>query len=414
MIYNTLKYNLKLEFTKFLNINPTEFHRLSRIFKQYYNIDQTDKINEARIFPIDIMYYFDFCEQANLQKILGNKIISRIINGKALLVFHFAHEGFHPGNEQFEYDPFKKSVVPQLIELGIPFSSIYFITGDLKTHQLYNETVENINFIGLDVFGDLVGNRTGRYINTDFFDDSLKFRLDKNKDFLYLNGCPRPGKCLLKYALEDESLLDNSLYSWLHRHKKPDHTLINHITSKYSVKYRNKTDNIFVSVNKINELDANIENISQLQDLFPKKFIQDTIINLVPETSQLEPMFFITEKTYKCMLFKQPFLLWANPFMLKYLRSLGYVSFSNIFDETYDVIDTKPRSTPEWTINNSLDTKIDCIIQNLKNFKERSIGKEKEVNGILDYNFNLLKYDNPSVTYNKLQLTPLIEKIESL
>lgn len=413
MIYNTSKYEIGSKGNNSLNNSTSDFYNLSTMFKNYYGINQTNYINSAKIFPVDIKYYHDFCNNVNLQSMLGPKIISRLTNRKAFLVFNHSHEGYHPGNENVDYDLFKKYVLPQIINLDIPLSSIYFITGDLKTHRIYNKTIEDMNFIGLDIFGEFVGKVSGSRVGNDWFDNSLRFRLDKEKDFLYLNGCPRPGKCILKYALEKEHLLDNSIYSWLHRHEAPDAAFIDYLTSKFSVKYKNSAD-ILKSANSIHELDASLKTIGELQDAFPKNFLERTIINLVPETSQFEPTFFITEKTYKCILFKQPFLIWGNPFILSYLRESGYVTFSNIFDETYDSIDIIPSIDTRRPMISSLDAKIDCIIQNLKNFKERAIGKEKEVNDMLDYNYNLFRNKNPSVEYNKTHLTQLLEAAERL
>ena len=48
---------------------------------------------------------------------------------------------------------------------------------------------------------------------------------------------------------------------------------------------------------------------------------------------------FITEKTWKPILYMQPFVIIGTPGILEYLRSLGFATFSNWIDESYDTID---------------------------------------------------------------------------
>ena len=47
----------------------------------------------------------------------------------------------------------------------------------------------------------------------------------------------------------------------------------------------------------------------------------------------------MTEKTYRTILMKQPFLLFSNPYALKYLRNAGYKTFSPLFNESYDTVE---------------------------------------------------------------------------
>jgi hypothetical protein len=44
----------------------------------------------------------------------------------------------------------------------------------------------------------------------------------------------------------------------------------------------------------------------------------------------------ITEKTFKPIANYQPFIVLGNEGTLKYLKSLGYESFTEMFDESYD------------------------------------------------------------------------------
>ena len=47
-------------------------------------------------------------------------------------------------------------------------------------------------------------------------------------------------------------------------------------------------------------------------------------------------MVHICEKTLKGLASPQPFILFANNGVLKYLRSIGFETFNEMFDESYD------------------------------------------------------------------------------
>ena len=95
-------------------------------------------------------------------------------------------------------------------------------------------------------------------------------------------------------------------------------------------------------------------NIGEMQ--FSNSFIDahnDSYFCCLIETNQHNPMpgaFLPTEKVGKTMLLRKPFLVYATQDYLKNLRSLGFKTFSDFWDESYD-------SEPDpwkraWMINN--------------------------------------------------------------
>lgn len=91
---------------------------------------------------------------------------------------------------------------------------------------------------------------------------------------------------------------------------------------------------------------------------FNPDWYNQTYFSVVAETSvtfqNLQPIF-ITEKTFKPIAFQHPFLIYGNTGTLAKLQQLGFVTFENLFDESYDsIVDSYPRGT--------------ALIQNIKNF----------------------------------------------
>lgn len=67
-----------------------------------------------------------------------------------------------------------------------------------------------------------------------------------------------------------------------------------------------------------------------------KKYYETYNLEIVTETTV--KAHFLTEKTIKPIASKMPFLSVSSPGYLKYLRNIGYKTFSDIFDESYDNI----------------------------------------------------------------------------
>ena len=60
-----------------------------------------------------------------------------------------------------------------------------------------------------------------------------------------------------------------------------------------------------------------------------------TFCSLVIETYQTLPLY-VSEKSYKPLAYFHPYLILSAPGTLQFLRDLGFETFENIFDESYD------------------------------------------------------------------------------
>ena len=91
---------------------------------------------------------------------------------------------------------------------------------------------------------------------------------------------------------------------------------------------------------------------------------------------------FPTEKTWKCIASKKPFIVATTPFFLKGIKQLGFKTFSPFIDETYDeIVDNKQRL--DMAVDESIRISklpIDEYNQILINCKD-----------ICEYNYDMLK-----------------------
>jgi hypothetical protein len=76
-----------------------------------------------------------------------------------------------------------------------------------------------------------------------------------------------------------------------------------------------------------------------------RQFYETTMISLVSETTyfndtscvyQMEPAVFLSEKTWKAIMFKHPFMIISNHNTLSVLKGKGFETFGDFIDESYD------------------------------------------------------------------------------
>jgi len=107
---------------------------------------------------------------------------------------------------------------------------------------------------------------------------------------------------------------------------------------------------------------------------------------------------FLTEKTYKPLAFKHPFMLMSGVGALAYLKSQGFETFDNIFDESYDTTDV-------------FQDKLNIILNNVINFKGAPF--DQETIRRTEHNYNLFYNTDRILSGLKEELiNPILEFIE--
>ena len=64
----------------------------------------------------------------------------------------------------------------------------------------------------------------------------------------------------------------------------------------------------------------------------------ESLVQVVTETAYYGNKNHLTEKTFKPVVLKQPFILVGNRGSLKYLRNYGFQTFGSVWDESYDLL----------------------------------------------------------------------------
>ena len=105
----------------------------------------------------------------------------------------------------------------------------------------------------------------------------------------------------------------------------------------------------------------------------------DALWNIVTETVFYYDKLHLTEKIFKPIVMKQPFMLLAAPGNLAYLRSYGFKTFEGIIDESYDSIPDN-------------DQRIEAVVKQLAWYCSLSHEEKQQVieaiAPIVEYNFH--------------------------
>lgn len=76
---------------------------------------------------------------------------------------------------------------------------------------------------------------------------------------------------------------------------------------------------------------ANMHNYFNTKDSWMNSYF-----SIVNETTVSNRHIFITEKCVRPMIYLHPFMVYGNPFLLNHLKELGFKTFPEFFDESYD------------------------------------------------------------------------------
>lgn len=105
----------------------------------------------------------------------------------------------------------------------------------------------------------------------------------------------------------------------------------------------------------------------------------DAFWQVVTETVFYYDKLHLTEKIFKPIVSKQPFMLLAAPGNLAYLKSYGFKTFDSVIDESYDLIQDN-------------DLRIEAVVKQLYWYCNLSPGEKTDIiqqlEPVIDYNFH--------------------------
>ena len=279
-----------------------------------YNLLSIDEVDEERFIDDKNIILGD-----NLHTLIkhSKKIRSLMTKKNFIIVAPFEHEALH----DLWFNHFVKNIHANLF----PQKQVYMVSYDVNSKETFEEwkKEKNINSDIQSIYLD-----TFMFQNLDVFFENEEivhrehFESKNIKPFRYVcyNGDPKQHRVEFVESLQKEKIDKFGLISLL-RENNP----------------------LILDREKIDHSDMTTQR-------YPINHYRDTYFSVVTEsyfwTDHGEHYKYITgisEKTYKALLLN-PFIILGGRHTLKHLRNLGFVTFPELFDESYDdIFDTKER-----------------------------------------------------------------------
>jgi hypothetical protein len=303
------------------------------------------------IYPVHISnsMYFNYHRNMGFLHV-SNKVKEDLRNKKAVMVFDQTTEGYSGINDDF-------SILQRWIDdSNIPPDSVYYITGNLIGRDIASSQGAKYNVISKQVF---------ECWNTiDARVDAVNFSpTDEKYLFLQYNRLVRPHRVLFILKLQEHGLIDNGLVSYNFESRKDEHSIKQHLN--FIANDSNLMERYLNLVNNGPSI-IDVDTTPNLANNLVREHHERTFISVVSETLVSEKTLFLSEKIWKPILTGHPFIVLGSPGTLKYLRQLGFKTFSKWFDESYDdEID--------------LEVRMEKIIDLLKYFRTMSIDELSKI-----------------------------------
>lgn len=258
------------------------------------------------------------------------------------------------GNESLFDDGILDPIHDYLKSKEIPLKKVILQTGNAKGKEYYKDYCfrkriqDGLNISCLEYFEWLSSRLVSEHKNAKLtiIPKNMDFG-NIQKTFLCLNRLHRWHRVNLLMLWNNSDLLKDSFYTMDSKSNFPEDT-------EYD-------KNIWLKLidtdlkNRFNIPDKDIENLhkslplkldefdeaSKMASLYGKidKFYQSSLISIVTETNFENNDIFNTEKIFKPMVHRHPFILVGPYKALANLKDMGYKTFSDFWDEGYDDIE---------------------------------------------------------------------------
>jgi len=342
----------------------------------------------------------------NLFDLLCEDYKKDLICGRAKIIIDSSHEGHHA---EWLWDWFHY----HLERYGIQKKQCIFVTGNWLAERQYenwclrHDIEDKINVISHFQFEPVIYGAASEKENLLSTFEQLNYKKE-NLENVALYNClqkrPRAHRLWMVYYLKLFGLLDDGINTC--------NTLGNGVNEVYMLRRRmSKRD-----IEELRKILPLFENEKYMH--YGKEFVNDFVdgdcglfltklneeimydswLSVVSEASfsEEDTTCFISEKTFKPIAVGHPFIIYGNKHSLRYLRDLGYQTFSPYINEAYDDL-------------NGWDRLI-AIVKELERIK--SFTNQQKFDWFKQI-IPILKHNKSKIEYNCRVLVPSsIEKVE--
>ena len=282
------------------------------------------------------------------------------------------------------HEYFRKVYIPLnkvILQVGNPeahdmYDKYCFEKGILKEHRMHISTIEYFEFkVSLQM--------------EEFQEDEEPRNLAFNnikKTFLCFNRHHKYHRNNLAILFYKADLLNSSYFSMTKDCPTQETHFLHYVAEAWLTKWKVTPEEI-EEVIKLLPMKVDMDDVTDVGNIVSywgknQAYYKQSLISVVTESFFSEPLIFNTEKIWNPISYKHPFIMVGAPGTLKYLKSLGYKTFSDFWDESYDdIIDPCERLQ---------EINLLCLKINNWTEKEKKQFFYKSI-PITEHNYNLLK-----------------------
>ncbi len=326
---------------------------------------------------------------------MSKEAITEVQNNNAIICVYQAGEAAQVDFINIHlYEEFYK----ELLSRKISPSNFVFVTGNMIAKKQFNEWKPNSKYKNEKDF-HIIEFSGYRHINYVEKWNLAKKDIDKNieKHFLcYNRNMTHPHRLFIVSLLENENLIDSGLVSYPEFSKE-------HFSGKMNVHFnlgkvfRNRlldcAERLRLRAPSI--IDVDEWNTNHFDTSSPWLY-EKTFFSLVSESQVVEDTLFLSEKIWKAIANRHPFILVGSYKTLDYLHKEGFKTFDGWIDESYD-----KEKHPYKRIS-----KIMREVKKLCSMSKSEMNKFlSEIDDIIEYNYDKLinNHDNIDRTFKELE-----------
>jgi hypothetical protein len=237
--------------------------------------------------------------------------------------------------------------------------------------------------------------------------------------YICLSGIKRPHRVLFLCLLKQANMLDQGLVAWHFAHNLD---IDNHPVPKLQITASSNCQFITtVPSSRISEWEIDDQHRTVWQNhhhhfesnhknpliegspnekshRFNIPAVSKSFLYVALETTFDYPYPYMTEKTFRAIVQKRPFVIVGSPGSLKQLKQLGFKTFDNFWSEDYDSMENHPK-------------RMNAVVDIVKQISSMSVDSLKELcynmQSIIEYNFEF--YINE---YSKTKLESLLQNLK--
>lgn len=232
----------------------------------------------------------------------------------------------------------------------LPLGKIIYLTGAINGQELYdsyckaNDIPDDFhNRMNIIVYPSSQSIFSGQISRNELVEPNYDAEKLPEKLFLLWNRRFRYHRTMLSLGLDKLGLVDRSYVSfYFNNPEAPDNTFLKTIELRELIYYditEQDVQNFCKKLPLTLDGETNIVNMCEDLEFATRPYYQNSLVSIVTETNYNLPEVTLTEKSFKPIKEKHPFIIVGVPGVIKAMQNLGYKTFSEFWPEDYDLID---------------------------------------------------------------------------